>query len=125
MHITAVSTINRPMATSWLTDTVIATPMSGFSRHKEVRTQYRRVWQGFFRFAAAIGLDGVSLSPGRYWPKESAQDSFERAAEELRWAVEEGTRHGLRVRIEPHIESVTWRPRSWLWPWSRPYPASA
>src|SRR5205807_6096464 len=36
--------------------------------------------------------------------------SFDRAAEELRWAMAEGTRLGLKIRIEPHIESVTWRP---------------
>jgi sugar phosphate isomerase/epimerase len=75
-----------------------------------VRERYRAIWQGFFRFAALIGLDGVTLSPGRYWPGESPQASFDRAAEELRWAVAEGARHGLKVRIEPHIESVTWRP---------------
>jgi sugar phosphate isomerase/epimerase len=36
--------------------------------------------------------------------------SFERAAGELRWAVEEAKRHGLQLRIEPHIQSVTWTP---------------
>ncbi len=85
-------------------------PFTNNHPDRDVRARYRRVWQGFFPFAAAIGLDGVSLSPGRYWPGEPAQASFDRAAEELRWAVEEGSRHGLRVRIEPHIESVTWRP---------------
>jgi len=75
-----------------------------------VRARYRAQWRGFFRFAAAIGLSGVTLSPGRYWPEEVPGASFDRAAEELRWAVDEGGAHGLKVRIEPHIESVTWRP---------------
>ncbi|GAC1402515.1 MAG: hypothetical protein NVSMB65_19610 [Chloroflexota bacterium] len=75
-----------------------------------VRARYREVWRGFFAFAAAIGLEGITLSPGRYWPGEPAQAGFERGAEELRWAVAEGAGRGLRVRIEPHIESVTWRP---------------
>jgi hydroxypyruvate isomerase len=75
-----------------------------------VRQDFRAVWKGFFAFAAAIGLNGISLSPGRYWPGEGPEDSFDRAAEELRWAVAEGAKHGLTIRIEPHIESVTWRP---------------
>lgn len=75
-----------------------------------VRHDHRAIWQGFFPFAAKIGLGGVSLSPGRYWVGESPQASFDRAAEELRWAVAEGAGHGIAVRIEPHIESVTWRP---------------
>lgn len=75
-----------------------------------VRQAFRRIWSGFFPFAAAIGLTGVTLSPGRYWPGESMMTSFERGAEELRWAVAEAARHGLKLRIEPHIDSVTWTP---------------
>jgi sugar phosphate isomerase/epimerase len=75
-----------------------------------IRQGYRALWQGFFPIAAAIGLEGITLSPGRYWPGESPRAGFDRAAEELRWAVAEGARHNLRIRIEPHIESVTWRP---------------
>ncbi len=75
-----------------------------------VRGRYRDVWRGFFRFAQAIALDGVTLSPGRYWDGQTVQADFDRAAEELRWAVEEGARQALKIRIEPHIESVTWRP---------------
>ncbi len=77
----------------------------------EARAAFRRIWQGFFRFASAIGLTGVTLSPGRYWPNEATKVSFERAAEELRWAVSEAQPHGLKLRIEPHIESVTWTPQ--------------
>lgn len=75
-----------------------------------VRAAYRRIWQGFFSFAAAIGLQGLSLSPGRYWPGEPAALGFERAAEELRWAVAEAANHDLMLRIEPHITSVVWTP---------------
>lgn len=75
-----------------------------------IRERYRSIWRGFFEFAALIELDGITLSPGRYWEAEPPQVSFDRAAEELRWAVAEGSKHGLKVRIEPHIESVTWRP---------------
>jgi sugar phosphate isomerase/epimerase len=74
------------------------------------RERCRDIWRGFFPFASDIGLSGVTLSPGRYWEGEPAQAGFDRAAEELRWAVAEGYRHGIAVRIEPHIESVTWCP---------------
>ncbi len=70
----------------------------------------RRTWAGFFRFAAAIGLRGITLSPGCYWPGEPATASFERGADELRWAVAEARGHELHLRIEPHIQSVTWTP---------------
>jgi len=85
----------------------------GFSNNSadpEVRAAFRRIWSGFFRFAAGIGLTGVSLSPGRYWPGESVDASFQRGAEELRWAVAEAAKHALQLRIEPHISSVTWTP---------------
>jgi len=75
-----------------------------------VRERYREIWRSFFPFAAEIGLHGVTFSPGRYWKGESQQASFDRGVAELRWAVDEGTKYGLMVRIEPHIESITWRP---------------
>ena len=77
----------------------------------EVREFYRRTWKGFFPFAAAIGLSGVTLSPGRLWPGESTEAGFLRAAEELRWIAVEAARHELLLRIEPHVESVTWTPQ--------------
>lgn len=85
----------------------------GFSNNSpdpKVRAAFRNIWRGFFRFAALIGLDGVSLSPGRYWPGESTEESFARGAEELRWVVAEASLNGLVPRIEPHISSVTWTP---------------
>ncbi len=74
------------------------------------RTLHRRLLGAFFDLAQRIGLDGVSLSPGRYWPSEAPKDSFKRGAEELRWAVTEGQERGLKIRIEPHVRSITWTP---------------
>ncbi len=76
----------------------------------ERRASYRRLLGSFFELAERIGLDGVSLSPGQYWPNESRKDSFERGAEELDWAVREGQERGIKIRIEPHIRSITWTP---------------
>jgi sugar phosphate isomerase/epimerase len=86
------------------------TPFTNNHPDIAIRQRYRALWQSFFPIAAAIGLEGITLSPGRYWPGESPRTSFDRAVDELRWAVAEGASHNLRVRIEPHIESVTWRP---------------
>lgn len=65
----------------------------------------------WFRIAADAGLAGITLTPGHYWPGHTADDDFARAAEELCWAVEQGQRHGLVTRIEPHVSSVTWTPQ--------------
>ena len=52
----------------------------------------------------------MNFTPGRYWAGNSPAADFERGAEELRYFVAEGQRRGLLIRIEPHIESITWTP---------------
>jgi sugar phosphate isomerase/epimerase len=74
------------------------------------RAAYRRTLTAFLDFAVAIGLAGVTFSPGRYWPGHIPADDFARAADELHYLVTQGLRRGLLIRIEPHIESVTWTP---------------
>jgi sugar phosphate isomerase/epimerase len=75
-----------------------------------LRAHSRRVLTAFLDFAVAIGLAGVTFTPGRYWAGHTPDDDFERGAEELRYFVAEGRQRGLLIRIEPHIESVTWTP---------------
>lgn len=75
-----------------------------------VRAENRARLTGFLDFAVAVGLAGVTLSPGRYWLGQPPADDFERGADELRTLLAEGNRRGLLIRIEPHIESVTWNP---------------
>ena len=75
-----------------------------------LRAESRRVLTACLDFAAAIGLAGVTLTPGRYWAGQTPAEDFERGAEELRYFVAEGQRRGLHLRIEPHIESITWTP---------------
>lgn len=70
----------------------------------------RRIVARFMEFGANIGLEGVTLSGGRYWPGEHPRDSFLRGAEELVWAVAKGNELGLEIRIEPHVRGVTWTP---------------
>jgi sugar phosphate isomerase/epimerase len=75
-----------------------------------VRAFSRERLAGWFAIAAEVGLEGVTLTPGRYWPGHEAEEDFQRAAEEMRWAVAEGQRRGVIARIEPHVSSVTWTP---------------
>lgn len=75
-----------------------------------VRAEHRAQMAAFLDFAVEIGLAGVTFSPGRYWPDQTPAADFEHGAVELRYLVAEGSRRGLHIRIEPHIESVTWTP---------------
>ena len=88
-------------------------PAPGFvSNHPEVevRARHREVYEPCLRFAARLGMSGITVSPGRFWPGEPPADGFARSAEELRWLGARAAQHGLQLRIEPHIESVTWTP---------------
>ena len=76
----------------------------------DMRANSRRVLTAFLDFAVEIGLSGVTLSPGRYWAGHSPADDFARGADELHYFVTQGLRRGLLIRIEPHVESVTWTP---------------
>jgi sugar phosphate isomerase/epimerase len=76
----------------------------------EARRLSRRLLGAWFEIAARVGLQGVTLTPGHYFAGHSAQDDFERAVEEMRWAVAVGQRCGVQARIEPHVSSVAWTP---------------
>jgi sugar phosphate isomerase/epimerase len=76
----------------------------------EFHAGHRRVMAAFFDFAVRIGLSGVTVSPGRYWPGSTPQADFDRGAEALRWLLAEAAQRGLPLRIEPHIESVCYTP---------------
>lgn len=88
----------------------VGLPYSLNNPDPEARAAHRRTLTAFMDFAVAIGLAGVTVSPGRYWPGQTPAADFERGAEELRYLVAAGQRRGLFTRIEPHIESVTWTP---------------
>ena len=70
----------------------------------------REVYAGWIDFAAEVGLDGITLSPGKYWPGLSAESAFTRGRDQLVPLVEHAATRGVRLRIEPHVESVTWSP---------------
>lgn len=70
----------------------------------------RQVYAGWIDFAAEVGLDGITLSPGKYWPGLDAETAFARGRAQLVPLVEHAAERGVRLRIEPHVESVTWSP---------------
>ncbi len=61
-------------------------------------------------FASALGLTGMTMLPGIHWPDESHEQSLARAADELRWRVEEADAGGIALSVEPHIGSVVAHP---------------
>ncbi|MEA3407735.1 MAG: TIM barrel protein [Chloroflexota bacterium] len=76
----------------------------------EKRRRSREYLGKWFATAAEVGLEGVTLSPGPYWPGHTLEEDFERAAEEMHLAVKKGQEYDLLTRIEPHVSSVTWTP---------------
>ena len=56
------------------------------------------------------GLDGLTLSPGKYWLGMDAETAFIRGRDQLIPLAEHAAARGIRLRIEPHVESVTWSP---------------
>lgn len=75
--------------------------------------EYRRqrdVYAAWIRFAKRAGLNGITLSPGKYWPGLSAREAFSRGRDQLRYLAGVAAAEGVSLRIEPHVESVTWTP---------------
>ncbi|MBM4436562.1 MAG: sugar phosphate isomerase/epimerase [Actinobacteria bacterium] len=70
----------------------------------------REVYAAWMRFAKRAGLNGITLSPGKYWPALSAREAFVRGRDQLRYLAGVAAAEGVNLRIEPHVESVTWTP---------------
>jgi sugar phosphate isomerase/epimerase len=73
----------------------------------------RRSFESFLavlHFADRAGAPGVTLLPGVVWPELGAEASLELAASELQRRAAAGAERGLRVSVEPHVESVAEAP---------------
>ena len=68
------------------------------------------VYAGWIRFAKSVGLNGLSLSPGKYWDGMDVETAFVRGRDQLRPLMDLASDAGVCLRIEPHVESVTWSP---------------
>ena len=70
----------------------------------------RKVNTAWIEFAAKAGMDGVTLSPGIYWPGLTVEQAFNRSRDQLRVLVDVAAEFAMNLRIEPHVDSVTWSP---------------
>lgn len=71
-----------------------------------VRAANRRRFEAFVDFARRVGAGGITLLPGVVWEHLGPERSFELSVEALTELVEIGRGAGLRVSVEPHLESV-------------------
>ena len=60
--------------------------------------------------ARRIGANGITLLPGVVWPELGEERSFELAVSALTELVPIGRDDGLRLSVEPHLESVAEAP---------------
>lgn len=75
-----------------------------------VRAANRRRFEAFVEFCRAAGSPGITLLPGVVHAEAGEERSFELSVEALTELVEVGRGAGLRVSVEPHLESVVEQP---------------
>lgn len=75
-----------------------------------VREANRRRFAAFVEFCRVANCPGITLLPGVVWDDLGPERSFELSREALTELVEVGRGAGLRVSVEPHLESVVEQP---------------
>ena len=71
------------------------------------------LYRALLPFATALGTPGLTLSPGLVHPAEDAE-AMDRTTAALREMVSRGKDAGLRVSIEPHLDSMASTPEAAL-----------
>lgn len=79
----------------------------------ERRQRELDLYHALVPFAVELGTPGITLSPGLPQPDDET-GAVERAAAALRDMVAQGTDAGLRVSIEPHLDSLAATPEAAL-----------
>lgn len=74
------------------------------------RAANRRRFGALVELCRAVGCPGITLLPGVIWEDLGPERSFELAVAGLTELVADGRDAGLRVSIEPHLESVVEEP---------------
>jgi len=87
------------------TDFFAALPYPVNDQDRANREANRQLFRALTERLVAMGVPGVTLSPGGYLP-DSPEDALPRACDELAQLVVIGRDAGIRVRVEPHLESV-------------------
>ncbi len=71
------------------------------------------LFKNLLPFATELGAPGITLSPGLIHPEED-EDAHDRTILALRDLVKQGQAAGLRVSIEPHLDSMAATPTAAL-----------
>lgn len=91
-----------------LSDLYLMLPRISLSDESK-RQKELELYKGLIPFAQALGTPGITLSPGLAQPSEDAE-ARDRTVEALREMVELGKEAGLKVSIEPHMDSMAQTP---------------
>jgi sugar phosphate isomerase/epimerase len=75
------------------------------------RRRNRERFSAYVKYAAAAGAEGVTMSPGRHWA-EIADGGFDLACGELAVYTGWAGARGLRLSVEPHLDSIAAEPDS-------------
>ncbi len=81
--------------------------------NEEKRQGELTLYQALLPFATALGTPGITLSPGLAHPAEDVE-AQDRTVAALREIVRLGKAAGLRVSIEPHLDSMAPTPEAAL-----------
>lgn len=77
----------------------------------ERRQRELDLYRALVPFAVELGTPGITLSPGLAQPPDDAE-AYDRTAEALREMVKLGADAGLRISIEPHLDSIAPTPEA-------------
>ena len=80
------------------------------SPDSDTRKANRTRFKAFVEFCKRANCPGITLLPGVVWEGLGPERSFDLAREALTELVDLGKSAGLRVSIEPHLESVVEQP---------------
>ena len=75
------------------------------------RERSRERFRAYLRYAAAVGAEGLTISPGKRWD-EVADGGFDLACRELALYLDWAGDQGLRLSVEPHLDSIAAEPES-------------
>ena len=80
------------------------------ARDPAVRRANRARFGAFVEFCRGVGARGITLLPGVVWAELGPEGSLDLSREVLTEMAEMGGAAGLRVSVEPHLESVVEHP---------------
>jgi sugar phosphate isomerase/epimerase len=77
---------------------------------EEKRQKELDLYTALLPFAVALGTPGVTLSPGLAHAADADPEAWDRTVLALRQMVQQGKAAGLRVSVEPHLDSMAHTP---------------